>query len=93
MRWAHAFRWISHAGLLQTSGVEDSPDSHCRLIKTDRFEFLIVVLLAGLKYAMQICGKLPAQESFVDKFAIKETDGALAFARIRLIVCSKANTP
>ena len=56
-------------------------DSRCRLIKTDRFEFLIVVLLAGLKDAMQICGKLPAQETFVNKFAIKETDGALVFAR------------
>jgi hypothetical protein len=55
-------------------------DSRCRLIKTDRFEFLIVVLLAGLKDAMQICGKLPGQETFVDKFAIKETDGTLVFA-------------
>jgi hypothetical protein len=27
-------------------------DSRCHLIKTDRFEFLIVVLLAGLKDAM-----------------------------------------
>lgn len=30
---------------------------------------------------MQICGKLPAQETIVDKFAIKETNGALVFAR------------
>jgi hypothetical protein len=61
--------------------VEGSPNSRCRLIETDRFEFLIVVLLAGLKDAMQICGKPPAQETFVDKFAIKETNGALVLAR------------
>jgi hypothetical protein len=47
-------------------------DSRCRLIETDRFEFLIVVLLAGLKDAMQIRGNFPAQETSVDKFAIKE---------------------
>lgn len=60
-------------------------DSRCRLIKTDRFEFLLVVLLASLKDAMQICGKLPGQETLVDKFPIKETDGALVFARDTVI--------
>ena len=68
----HAFRWISRAGRLQTSGVEESPDRRCRLFQTDRFEFLIVVLLAGLKDAMQIRGNFPAQETSMDKFAIKE---------------------
>jgi hypothetical protein len=65
---------ITSSSQVRSNGLQEALSrvhSRCRLIQTDRFEFLIIVLLAGLKDAMQICGKLPGQETLVDKFPIK----------------------
>lgn len=70
-------------------------DSLCCFIDTDWYETGVIFLLTSIEDTMQVCRKIPGQETCMDKFPIKETDSALMFPRnavMRLIVCNRANT-